>query len=109
MRFLISVIDTSTGAPHTQEEIKAIDDFNDKIEAAGQRLFACGMESPDTAKVFDSRNGSSGVIEGPHHKGVEYLSGFWIVNVDSVETAEKLAAEGSAACNRKVELRKLHG
>ena len=56
MRFLISVIDTQTRSPHTPEEMKAIDDFNDKIEDAGQRLFACGMDSPDKAIVFDSCN-----------------------------------------------------
>ena len=109
MRFLISVIDTQTRSPHTPEEIKAIDDFNDKIEDAGQRLFACGIDSPDKAIVFDSRNGNTESHEGPHHKTEEYFSGFWIVKVDSLETAKQLAAEGSKACNRKVELRPLLG
>ena len=109
MRFLISVIDTQTRAPHTPEEMRAIDDFNDKIEDAGQRLFACGIDSPDKAVVFDSRNGSEVSIPGPHHSSTEYFSGFWIVKVDSLETAQQLAAEGSKACNRKVELRPLLG
>jgi hypothetical protein len=109
MRFLISVIDTQTRPPHTPEEMKAIDDFNDKIEDAGQRLFACGIESPDKAVVFDSRDGAEISIPGPHHASAEYFSGFWIVKVDSFETAQQLAAEGSKACNRKVELRPLLG
>lgn len=109
MRFIISVIDTQTRAPHTPEEIKAIDDFNDKIEKAGQRIFACGIDSPDKAMVFDSRDGAETTISGPHHSSVEYFSGFWIVKVDSLATAQKLAAEGSRACNRKVELRPLLG
>ena len=109
MRFLISVIDTQTRPPHTPEEMKAIDDFNDKIEDAGQRLFACGIDSPDKAVVFDSGNGSETSIPGPHHQVSEYFSGFWIVKVDSLETAKQLAAEGSTACNRKTELRPLHG
>jgi hypothetical protein len=109
MRFLISVIDTQTRSPHTPEEIKAIDAFNDKIEDAGQRLFACGIDSPDTAIVFDRRNGKSDSSDGPHHNGDEFFSGFWIVKVDSLETAKQLAAEGSTACNRKVELRPLLG
>jgi hypothetical protein len=109
MRFLISVIATKTSPAHTPEEIKAIDDFNDKIEDAGQRLFACGMESPDNAFVFDYRTGKSEVIPGPLHATTEYASGFWIVKVDSLETAKQLAAEGSAACNRKTGLRPLHG
>ena len=109
MRFLISVIATKTSPAHTDEEIKAIDDFNDKIEDAGQRLFACGIDSPDKAIVFDSRNGKSESHVGPHHITDEYFSGFWIVKVDSLETAKQLAAEGSKACNRKVELRPLLG
>jgi hypothetical protein len=109
MRFIISVIDTQTRPPHTPEEIKAIDDFNDKIEDAGQRLFACGIDSPDKAQVFDSRNGGQTTSSGPHHESNEFFSGFWIVKFDSLETAQKLAAEGSRACNRKVELRPLLG
>ena len=109
MRFLISVIDTQTRAPHTSEEMKAIDDFNDKIEAAGQRLFACGMDAPSTAQVIDNRDGASQSVQGSHHASQEYFSGFWIVKVDSLETARQLAAEGSIACNRKVELRPLFG
>ena len=109
MRYLISVIASDISAPHPAEEINAIDAFNEKIEAAGQRLFACGMEGPETASVFDHRPGQSSRTDGPHHSDTEYFSGFWIVNVDCDETAERLAAEGSAACNRKVELRRLHG
>ena len=92
MRFLISVIDTQTRPPHTPEEMKAIDDFNDKIEDAGQRLFACGIDSPDKAMVVDSRNGAAISNPGPHHSSDEYFSGFWIVKVDSLETAQHLAA-----------------
>lgn len=89
--------------------MKAIDDFNNKIEAAGQRLFACGMDSPTTATVFDNRVGHSESQSGAHHQTDEYFSGFWIIKVDSLETAQQLAAEGSKACNRKVELRPLFG
>ena len=109
MRFIISVIESQARPPHTPEEMKAIDDFNDKIEDAGQRLFVCGIDSPDKATVFDSRNGSEITFPGPHHSSAEYISGFWVVKVDSIETAQQLAAEGSKACNRKVELRPLFG
>ena len=67
------------------------------------------MESPDNAFVFDYRTGKSEVIPGPLHSTTEYVSGFWIIKVDDLETAKQLAAEGSAACNRKTELRQLHG
>ncbi len=34
MKFLVSVIDDKTRSPHSPEERKATDDFNDKIVAA---------------------------------------------------------------------------
>ena len=35
----------------------------------------------------------------------EYLAGFWIIRAADLDVALKLAAEGSKACNRKVEVR----
>ena len=109
MRFVISVIDSTTRSPHSPQEIKAIDDFNDKIEAAGQRLFACGLDSLSTATVFDNRNGSGISTAGAFINSEEFFSGFWIIEVEDLETARVLAAEGSGACNRRVELRPLLG
>ena len=46
MKFLVSVIDSTTRSPHSPEEIAAIDEFNDTIREAGQRIFAGGLDSP---------------------------------------------------------------
>ena len=35
----------------------------------------------------------------------EYLAGFWIIEAPDLDAALKFAAEGSQACNRKVEVR----
>jgi hypothetical protein len=109
MRFLISVIDSTTRSPHTPEEIQAIDAINDQMVANGQRLFACGLDSPTLASVFDNRAGSNQVSEGPFIKSAEFFSGFWIIEVNDEQTAHELAAKASKACNRKVELRPLLG
>jgi len=37
------------------------------------------------------------------------MAGFWLINAESVEVAKALAADGSKACNRKDEVRALHG
>ncbi len=109
MKFLISVIDTQSRSQHTPEQMQAIDDFNDKLRAAGQRLFAGGLSSPSESAVFDYRDGKTSVTEGPLIDNAEFLSGFWLIEAESLEVARALAAEGSAACNRKVELRPLLG
>ena len=43
--------------------------------------------------------------DGPFAETKEYLAGFWIIEAADLDVAPKLAAEGSKACNRKVEVR----
>ena len=108
MRFLISVIDSESNSG-TGDEMAAIDAFNDKLQANDQWIFACGIASPSTATTIDNRGGAGLVSAGPANDNVEYQSGFWLIKADSREAAEALAAEGSKACNRKVEVRALLG
>jgi hypothetical protein len=108
MKFLISVIDDLTNSG-TSAEMAAIDRFNDDLRANGQFIFAWGLEDPKTATVIDNRN-DAGVDTGkPLFDSAENISGFWLVEVSDKETAKELAFAASKACNRKVELRKLHG
>lgn len=64
------------------EEMATIDAFNDRLRAGGHWVFAGGLSSPATATV----------IEAP-----------------DAETAHLLAAEGSLACQRRVEVRAFLG
>ena len=109
MRFVISVIDSQTRSPHSPEEIAAIDAINDEMQNAGYRVFAGGLDSPASSKLFDNRSGSLKTFDGSFYSGEEFFSGFWIIDVPSREIAEELARKASAACNRKVELRPLLG
>jgi hypothetical protein len=43
--------------------------------------------------------------DGPFLESKEYLVGFWILEAADLDVALKLAAEGSKACNRKLEVR----
>ncbi len=106
MRFLISVIDTET-ISGTGNEMAAIDAFNEMLQEGGHWIFACGVAAPSTATTIDNRDGAGLVTVGPVNDVVEYQSGFWIIKADSRDQAEALAAEGSKACNRKVEVRAL--
>ena len=109
MRFVISVIDSQTRSPHSPEEIAAIDAINLEMQNAGYRVFAGGLDSPDSSAVFDYRVGSTSKTDGPFKPGSEFFSGFWIIDVPNREIAEEFARKGSIACNRKVELRPLLG
>jgi len=104
VQYLVSVINDSSDLA-TQEEMAAIDAFNDRIKAAGHWVFAAGLGSPATATVIDNRGEEALFSDGPFVESKEYLVGFWIMEAADLDVALTLAAEGSKACNRKVEVR----
>lgn len=107
MKFLISVIDDQSNSG-TEEEMAAVDVFNDGLRANKQFIFAWGLHAPETATVIDNRNGANVETGKPLFDAKEHYSGLWIIEAADAETAKKLAYEASKACNRKVELRPLH-
>jgi hypothetical protein len=42
---------------------------------------------------------------GPYLETKEHIGGFWVIEAPDLDAALKLAAEGSAACQGKVEVR----
>ena len=104
MQYLVSVIDDKTGSA-TPDEMAAIDAFNDRLEAEGHWVFAGGLAAPSSATVIDNRGAEPMFTDGPFLESKEYLAGFWIMEAPDLDVALKLAAEGSKACNRKVEVR----
>ena len=124
MQFLFSVIDDRT-ASGTPEEMAAISQLNERMRAAGQRVFAGGLAAPETATTVDNRDGrglatpgatvtgptatgptvTGPTVTGPLGRGTAYLSGLWIIEVNDEGAAHELAREASQVCNRRVEVR----
>ena len=104
MQYLVFVIDDTAGLA-TPEEEAAIDVFNDRLMAEGHWVFAGGLAAPSSATVVDNRGEEPMFTDGPFLESKEYLAGFWIMDAPDLDVALKLAAEGSKACNRKVEVR----
>lgn len=105
MQYLFSVIFDSPDLA-TPDEQAAIDVFNDRLVAEGNWVFAGGLAAPGTATVIDNRGGGEALFtDGPFVESKEYLAGFWVIEAADLDVALKLAAEGSKACNRKVEVR----
>jgi hypothetical protein len=104
MQYLVSVIFDQPGLA-TPEEEAAIDVFNDRLQADGHWVFAGGLAEPSSATVIDNRGGEAMFTDGPFVESKEYLAGFWIMEAPDLDVALKLAAEGSKACNRKIEVR----
>lgn len=108
MRFIIFVIDDKT-ASGSDDEMAAIDAFNEKLEENGNWIYAAGIGQPTSAKLIDNRDDKGQVILGSAFTAESNYSGFWLIQAENAETAAALAAEGSKACNRKVELRPFLG
>ncbi|WP_163549929.1 YciI family protein [Candidatus Frankia nodulisporulans] len=104
MQYLMSVIQDRPELG-TEQEQAAIDVFNTRLQEQGHWVFAGGLGFPDTATVVDNRGGEALVTDGPFVESKEFLAGFWILEAADLDVALALAAEGSKACNRRIEIR----
>jgi len=104
MQYLMSVIDDATESG-TLEEMAATGVFNERLRAEGHWVFAGGLGAPDGATVVDNRGTAPICTDGPFAESKEYLAGLWIIEAPDLDVATALAADGSRACNRKVEVR----
>ncbi|MDQ0372050.1 YciI family protein [Cellulomonas humilata] len=104
MQYFVSVIDHRTSSG-TAEEAVAIDEFNDKLRTGGHWVFAGGLAAPETSTVIDGRGEAPIFTDGPFVESKEHIAGFWIIDAPDLDAALALMAEGSRACNRRVEVR----
>jgi hypothetical protein len=103
-QYLMSVL-TDSSELATAEEMATIDVFNEQLMAKGHWVFAGGLASPDSSTVVDGRDGEAVFTDGPYLESKEYIIGFWIIEAADLDVALGLAAQGSKACNRRLELR----
>lgn len=88
-----------------QPVFEAVDRFNQKLQAEGVWVFAGGLVPREEASTVDATGSELVTTDGPFAESKEWLGGFWIIEVSDRETALRWAAEGSAACAGKVEVR----
>ena len=105
MRFIIFVIDNQPSGSASGNEIEAIDAFNDSLQKNGHWITAAGINPSTKATLIDNRGGANQVQAESSLQGGDYYSGFWIIEAKDEAEAINLAAEGSKACNRRVEVR----
>src|SRR5919205_1250388 len=103
-QYLISVLFDSTTLA-SDDEMAAIDVFNEQLQADGHWVFAGGLAAPATATIIDGRHGEPVFTDGPYIESKEHIAGFWIIDAPHLDAALRLAPQGSKSCNRRVELR----
>jgi hypothetical protein len=95
--------------PANQRQFAKTGAFNDKLIAAGAFVFANGLTSAVSATVVRAGDGGVSMTDGPYAETKEQMGGFWVIEAPDLDTALDWAAQGSAACERPVEVRRIHG
>jgi hypothetical protein len=108
-QYLLSVHDSVDATTPPDDELQQIyatvDRFNETLQAAGAWVFGGGLLPIESATTVDGTGGETIMTDGPYAESKEYLGGFWIIEAPDLDAALKWAAEGSAACQGKVEVR----
>jgi hypothetical protein len=82
-----------------------VDAFNQKLLDQGIWVFGGGLEPIETATTVDATGAEPIITDGPFAESKEWIGGFWVIEAPDLDAALKLAAEASAACEGKVEVR----
>src|ERR671938_738266 len=99
VQYLMSVLYDSDSLA-TDEEMAAIDVFNEQLQTDGHWVFAGGLAAPSAATVVDGRDAEPVFTDGPYLESKEYIAGFWIIEAPHLDVALRLAALGAKSCNR---------
>ena len=81
----------------------------DEIEAAGELVFAGGLEEGAQPFSADATSGTLAITDGPYVETTEFLGGLTIVDVPDVEAAKVWAGKIAVACGWPQEVRLFGG
>jgi hypothetical protein len=96
--------------PSTQDEamVRAINDLNDELEAAGARVFVGGLSPASQAKSLRAQpNGEVLVTDGPFLEAKEHVGGFSILEAADMDEVLAWARKSVVACRMPVEVREI--
>lgn len=81
----------------TEEErneiIGAHDEFQKPLRESGELVGFAALADPSTSRTVRVREGVTTVTDGPYVEAKEFLAGYYVVDCDTPERAEELAAQ----------------
>ena len=87
--------------PWAQKDLQAHIAFmiglNKELRQCGELVSAEGLSFPDQAKLVRAGKDGVPITDGVFPESKEFLAGYWIVDVDSPERADAIAAQVSGA------------
>jgi len=96
--------------PSSMDEsmVRAINDLNDELEAAGARVVVGGLSPASQAKSLRAQpNGEVLVTDGPYLEAKEYVGGFSILEAADLDEVLAWARKSVIACRMPVEVREI--
>ena len=92
----------------TEATVRAINELNDELEAAGARLMACGLSPASQAKsVRGQPNGEALITDGPYLETKEHIGGFWILEAADMDEALAWARKAAFDSRSRGEVREI--
>ena len=88
-----------------QPMFEAVEAFNEKLRAEGAWVFAGGLQPIESTTTVDNTGAETVITDGPYVESKEWIGGFWVIEAPDLDAALKWAAEGSKACQGRVEVR----
>ena len=82
-----------------------VDEFNTRLQATGNWVFAGGLHAAETASVVDATGETLKLTDGPFAETKEQMGGFWVIKAADLDAALEVAKGASAACAGPVEVR----
>ena len=84
--------------------IAEVNEFNRRYKESGELIGAYGLGDELTAKTVRVRDGVPAVTDGPYIEAKEFVSSFFLLDVDSEDRALAIAAEYPFASQNAVEV-----
>jgi len=86
------------------KEIAEVNEFNRRYQETGELLGAYGLGDELTARTVRVRHGVPAVTDGPYVEAKEFVSSFFLLDVESEARALEIAAEYPFASQNAVEV-----
>lgn len=111
LKYLVAIHHPDDYDPSVEDEamVRAIDELNEEMAAAGVRVFAGGLQPASSAKSLRVQSGGRVLVtDGPYLETKEHVGGFWMLEAADMEEALEWGRKAVVACRAPVEVRPFH-
>jgi hypothetical protein len=93
----------------SEDEVNAVlgghEAFQKPLKESGELVGFAALADPSHTKTVRVRDGVPAVTDGPYIEAKEYLAGYYVVDCESIERANELAAQIPDAKYTAIEVR----